>query len=176
MTTLELTCENWFRERNELNHNWLGSVFFLEVSALRSRCIGETSGVGCIGESISSTLNAWHAHKDRVAVLIKTCVTCATPALAFNHPPLSRCEADILEWLPDLIHRRWLTKHEILDLTLVAEQSLRLADEAAEGLDLLIQNDDCSNARLASAVDSFLVALTELSKAIGRLPKRTMFA
>jgi hypothetical protein len=175
MTRLELNSQSWFRQRNYLNHDWLQNILFLQVSALRGHCLGEMSSLRCVHESISEAIREWRAHKDQVAVLIKTCDARATPASAFHYPPLSRCEADVLEWLPNLIHRRWLTKYEILDRMLVAEQLFQKADRSAEELDVINQTIDCDGPILVGTIDSFLSALMELSQAISRLPNRILF-
>lgn len=174
MTKPESYSQSWFRERNYLNHDWLQNDLFLKVSALRGRCLGETSSFRCLRESIFEVLRDWRTHKDQVAVLIKTCDAYATPASAFNRPPLSRCEADVLEWLPDLIHRRWLAKYAILNRMLVAEKFFQEADKSAEALSMVSNTVDCAGPALESAIDSFLEALKGLSEAISRLPNRAL--
>jgi hypothetical protein len=176
MTATELTPQNWFLKRSDLNHDWLRSELFLEVSALYTRCLGETSSSQCVSASICETLSDWCTRKDEVAALIKTCDVCTTPASAFAHPPLSRCEADVLEWLPALIHSHWLREHRIAERVLAAEQALQRAEDAGDALARANKVAECGSPLLAEPIDSFLVALTELSEAIGRLPHRILFA
>ena len=162
----------WFRERNQLNHDWLRNTFFLELSAIRGRCVGDTSAMGCCLEAVSAVIEDWNSHRTPLEALIDRCEVGASPVLLFKRPPLAHCDFDVLEWLPEVIHRQWLARNRIKEKSKDAQLQLIITHRSAEALEGVASSTACCGSALVKALDAFMVSLTNLSDAISKLPNR----
>ena len=171
--------EEWQQQRGELNHDWLKNSFMKSVDAFAARLGQQQPDHERIQEFLSADLPVWERRRRELRALLENAESALSPMQLFHVPPLSQCAAEVMIWLPGLVHALWLNRCPIRRLIEEAGQAVERADSlyahAVRELGEPVASADLGRLKNArGAIREFSAALRVLSAAISALPHKIL--
>ena len=164
----------WQRERSGVNHDWLQNQFILALGKWENVCNGDVEDERFESVFVPGALRDWPRRREDVAGLIGRFEVEMSPTRLFDDPPLSRCDAEIKAWLPDLIHSLWLERYRVKELVCTAREALEEADRAFSELELRLASAEADaggrGSVVAGAVAEFRTRCERLARCISKFP------
>jgi hypothetical protein len=164
----------WQRRRNRLNHDWLKITFIIQLGALLNFATSKADADDDLIEACRDAVREWVEHRLESRELIDAFGSAESPKALFSIPPLSNCDEDTKSWLPDLIHRHWLTSHPVETWIEDALSAWKDADEQTRKLECALDQPEQRADVLAALVNEVRHSVSSLSDAISQFPSRQL--
>lgn len=153
---------DWNHLRSVLHHDWL-QKYITFLHARRDTLDEVSQGKAEWREDIKEQFLEWRGKAGLFKTLIDSCEEALSPRQLLNELPLSSMPQENKEWLGEVIHGLYLERTQIKTAAASLKTLLEAVDAAYENL----LGGRCDK---GSPVGLFIDKITELSKAISKLP------
>lgn len=103
------TLIDWQRRRAVLSHDVLKNSIAPSLAKLCRVMAGQVDAPGFIHEFGQSGIRSVDLACDELSSLLESAEESLSPRQMFGNPPLDNFPSATMQWLPDALHKRWVT-------------------------------------------------------------------
>lgn len=160
---------DWSRSRAEFNHAWLKNRVLITLGRAKNVLAGTVEDES-IWEDLARLLREWQDRRGDAERILAEFPVAASPARELQKPSFSGLDADIKEWLGQLVEQRWKEVEHADSKASRAATALREFDREANNLASVVGGVSCGRGTATEAcLTSFQAATKELAEALSAL-------